>query len=228
MASPSRPRSRSTVTDSGIGHRVAACGCCGTALRALREGPRGNREHTATATDSATAHGPRSTVNGLGHRASGRSLRLLRDGPAGLREGPRGNREHTATATDSATAHGQRSTVNGLGHRASGLWRRVAACGCCGTALRALREGPRGNREHTATATDSATAHGQRSTDSGIGHRAAACGCCGTALRAFREGPRGNREHTATATDSATANGHGPKTSNIPACLLYFFYLSGR
>ncbi len=88
----------------------------------------------------STANGQRSTNSGLWRRASGRSLRLLRGGPAGLREGSRGNRKPRPRT------------------RASGIGRRVAACGCCGAALRALLAGSRGNRKPRPTVSDSVTA----------------------------------------------------------------------
>ncbi len=94
-----------TATDNGHGPLVSAVGtqpsaAFGTALRALRAGFRCNRKPRSrtrsTVTDSAT---------GLWYRSSGRSLRLLRDGPAGLREGSRCNRKLSATDSATATPH---------------------------------------------------------------------------------------------------------------------------
>ena len=65
---------------------------------------------SATVTDSDSGFGW--LVAGGGFLVSGRSLRLLRDGPAGLREGLRCRRELTATVTATASAS---ATDNGHG-----------------------------------------------------------------------------------------------------------------
>ncbi len=125
--------------DPGIGHRDAACGCCGAALRAFRETsvvtgstlprprkrPAGCRPHSAT--DSVNGHALGPLASGIGTQPA-----AARGGPAGLREGSRYDRKPRPRSTKGGRdARGTsrrgrlrstrpRSTatdsVNGLGH----------------------------------------------------------------------------------------------------------------
>ncbi len=134
--------------------------------------PRGNFTHPPGGLRSTrsrpTANGQRSTatVNGLGHRVSGRSLRLLSERPGqrpGLQAGEAACAPHglgqRPTANGQRSRPRPRSTVSGIGCRASGIGCRDASCGC----FRKDQASGLGYKQARPPALHTASVNGQRS-----------------------------------------------------------------